>query len=111
MYKICIKAGIGALVGIIIFCLMCSPGVSSLSSFALCVLWGIGTIYGIRALMKVLMNILNSSMQLSVISALSLGTGIIGLIILIVGLFGIISIGWLYGIYLLIIDCVKSRKV
>jgi len=107
MGKIIFKTIIGLIIGLVIYFSVYLDGGLSIGVLLLCIIWSIGTVYSIKLLVHSLLTILNSSMQLSIISALSFGSGIIGLILLIIGLGIIISFGWIYGLYILVKDLIN----
>lgn len=104
MLKILFKIVIGVILGILLCGYAQSETTISVATICLFILWGVGMAYGARVLLGWLGTTMQSAMQLSIISALSFGTGIIGFIVLIFSAAVILAFGWLYGIYLLIRD-------
>lgn len=107
MSKIIIKVILGVVLGILFISFM-SQQQSAVDTFQgiLLVLWGIGIVYGFRHYLSWMGKTLNSSMQLSVISWMSFGSGLLGFILLVLVLTFILVFGWMYGIYLLIKDII-----
>lgn len=66
--------------------------------------WMIGLVYSARNYLGKLNKLLNPSLKLSVISFLSFGSGFWGAMLLIGYVLYIITFGWLYGWYMLIVD-------
>ena len=106
MLKILLKIVAGVFLGILLCGYAQSETVISFATIGLFILWGIGMAYGARVFLGWLGAAMQSAMQLSIISALSFGTGVIGFIVLIFSASVILAFGWLYGIYLLIRDII-----
>ena len=106
MYKLFFKIAGGVLLGVMLCAYAYSEAAISFPTICLFLLWGVGIVYGFRIFLRWLGTAMQSAMQLSIISALSFGTGIIGLIVLIFVAVAILAFGWIYGIYLLIRDII-----
>lgn len=103
MSKFIAKTVGGILLGMFVYggAYASAPGAAP---FVLMLLWGIGTVQAFPSLIRGLKGLLTSALQLSVISWLSFGTGFLGFLLLLVAVFFCLFIGWVYGLYLFIID-------
>ena len=70
------------------------------------ILWGVGIAFAFRTHLRWLGGTMRWAMQLSVITYLSFGTGFLGFLLLLCVLVFNLTIGWLYGIYLLLRDII-----
>lgn len=109
MAKQIIKISIGILLGILVYLCLISEGLSGFGYLVLDLAWGVGIVYGGKIFVGWMRNALVSSMHMSVISWMSFGTGILGVILLLLILFFVLLFGWLYGWYLLIHDIWRIR--
>lgn len=103
MSKILLKVMLGMFAGAMLF--SASPPASSI---VLCALWGVGVVYGFRAYLTWLSGAMNTALKLSVIAWLSFGTGLLGFLLLLIVLMFVLTVGWLYGWYLLIKDVIAA---
>ena len=72
----------------------------------LTIFWGLGMSFAFKTHLRWLGSALRSATQLSVISFLSFGTGLLGFLLLIVVLIFNITLGWLYGIFIFVRDLI-----
>ena len=102
MNKISIKILIGIILGFIIY-FAASAETSSFPFISLFLfpLWGVGTVFAFRSVLRLLKSIIDSAFKISIISWLSLGSGIIGLILLVVTTMAMITFAWIYGYYVM----------
>ena len=93
----------GILLGMFVYCAVyeSAPGAAGL---ILMLLWGIGMVQAFPSQIRMLKGLMASALQLSVISWLSFGTGFLGLLLLLVVVSFNLIIGWMYGLYLFIVD-------
>ena len=93
----------GILLGMFVYCTAyeSAPGALFL---ILTLLWGIGTVQAFPSQIRMLKGLMTPALQLSVISWLSFGTGFLGLLLLLAVVSFNLLIGWMYGVYLFIVD-------
>ena len=108
MHKVIIKISIGCIIGCILF-FSIESGQKSLASFILYAIWSIGVIFGFKKGLHVLKSIIDSSFKISIISWISVGTGMVGLFLLVSIILLMLCFGWSYGYYVLYMD-LKSYK-
>lgn len=70
-------------------------------------LWGLGVVFVFPAYLRVMKRILTPLLHVTLICWLAVGTGILGLIILILVLVFYLVVGWLYGLFLFIRDLIR----
>ncbi len=105
MGKIILKGVLGLVIGVLVYsAAAASAGGGNVLALLLLVLWGIGFVYAFLPVMGWIKGVLNATLKITVISFLSCGTGILGLLLLIILLMGILAVGWIYGMYLMVKD-------
>lgn len=104
MALIIVKVVIGIIVGIAAFPF--AQEAMYINSVILCILWGVGIIYSLGSYLSWMRSALTASFQLSVMSWMTFGTGLLGFIALTFMLAFVIVIGWIYGWYRLIRDII-----
>ncbi len=93
----------GILLGMFVYCSVYASAPSA-ALLILMLLWGIGIVQAFPSQIRMMKGLLTSALQLSVISWLSFGTGILGFLLLLIVVIFNLTIGWVYGIYLFIVD-------
>jgi len=109
MKRVIFRVAIGTIFGIALL-QMVSVAIgmqgSSISFTAvLCLVsWSIGIVYSSRHYLRKLNSLLNPALKISIISWLSIKTGSLGMLMIIIYVMYILTLGWIYGWYLLIRD-------
>lgn len=80
---------------------------SSLLSF----LWLTGIVYSASHYLLQLENRINTLVKVSIISFLAVGRGTVGLFCLIIYLIYYLTLGWIYGLYLLVFDIIITKRL
>ena len=93
----------GILLGMFVYCAVYASAPSA-ALLLLMLLWGIGMVQAFPSQIRMLKGLMTSALQLSVISWLSFGTGFLGLLLLLVVVSFNLLIGWMYGLYLFVVD-------
>lgn len=109
MKRVIFRVAIGVMFGIAILQMVpvaIGTQYSSISFTAvLCLIsWSIGIVYSSGYYLRKLNSLLNPALKISIISWLSIKTGSLGMLMIIIYVMYILTLGWLYGWYLLICD-------
>lgn len=110
MLKILIRSLLGGIVGFVICLWFAENSSYDTGRVILWIAWGIGMGNSIRPCLRMLERTLNWAASLSIISFFSFGTGIIGLVLIVLMLSAVLSVGWLCGWVVLIRDVINEIR-
>ena len=107
MWKIIFRSVLGLAAGIAVY-LFATEGVFQIGELLFFLAWGIGMGNSFTFNLQLLGGAFNGATNLGILSFLSFGSGIFGIIALILMLAVVLSFGWLYGWYVLIRDVISE---
>lgn len=108
MSKIILRSGLGALFGLVIYALIASSQGGSFGELMLFVSWGIGMANSFSVNLRLLGGAFRWATNLGILSYLSFGSGVFGIIALLFMLCIVLGFGWIYGWFLLVRDIVAE---
>ncbi len=97
MWKVILKFIGGILIGSILFSFISVEQAAGFSEWILFNLWGVGIVGGFREYLTWLSAGLDSSLKLGILTWISFGSGVIGLVLFVLILGFVLTIGWVYG--------------
>lgn len=103
MVKCLLKAACGLGIGVLIYC---GADIGNVIGLILLLLWGIGMVFGFTTYLSWFQKALPSSLQLGALSLMAVGSGFLGLLIIIILFIFVITLGWMYGVFLCVRDFV-----
>lgn len=96
--------------GLLIALLASAAGAADAPMLILLLLWGVGVVFSMKTCLRALGSTMHWALQLSMLTWLAFGTGILGFLLLVVVLAFFLSFGWIYGVYLFIRDLILIIK-
>ena len=110
MLKIILRSILGAVLGFALYSWSLESTSSDIGLLFLLLAWGIGMGNSAILCLRLLGNALNWATNLSIISFLSFGTGVLGFVLLIIVLGFVLTIGWIGGWFVLIRDLIREFR-
>ena len=110
MGKIIIRSILGAILGYVIYSLAFSTEGHDAGQLMLMLAWGIGIGNSFSFNLGLLSGAFQWATNLSILSFLSFGSGMFGIIALVIMLGIVLSLGWIYGWYILIRDVISEIR-
>lgn len=110
MLKIIMRSLLGAGIGFAIYIWSKGNSAPDAGHMLFFIVWGIGMGNSIMPCLKIIEKALGWAANLSIISFFSLGTGVLGFVLLLLVLGFVLSIGWLGGWFILIHDMVNELR-
>ena len=96
----------------VIYPLLCSSsGRPSISILCVSFFWLAGVIYAATHYISMLERHLDSILKIGLISFLAVGKGTVSLVILVIYALYVFTIGWLYGLYMLVFDIMLTIRL
>lgn len=106
MGRIIIRTILGVILGYAIYSWILSTGGSGDSNLLLMLAWGVGIGNSFSFNLSLLGGAFHWAANLSILSFFSFGSGLFGIIALVLMLGVVLSFGWIYGWYILIRDLI-----
>lgn len=107
MWKIILRSVLGLAAGIAVYSIA-SEGAFELGRLLFFLAWGIGMGNSFSFNLMLMGRVFNWATNLSILSFLSFGSGIFGIVALVVLLGVVLSVGWVYGWYVLVRDLISE---